>query len=67
MFFHPHLMDSFFGNGHALQDSMRLVSALAVECELQDSRRREIEQSEVNRQEATQRESGTTAPLKRNR
>ena len=34
-------MDSFFGNGHALQDSMRLVSAFAVERELQESRRKE--------------------------
>ena len=41
MFFHPHLMDSFFGNGHALQDSMQLLSAFAVEQELQESWRKE--------------------------
>jgi hypothetical protein len=40
MFFHPHLMDSFFGNGHTLMDSMRLIAALAVEEELQESRRK---------------------------
>ena len=49
MFFHPHLMDSFFGNEHALQDSMRLVSAFAVEQELQESWRKEqLEKSRDN-------------------
>ena len=41
MFCHPHLMDSFFGNVHVLQDSMQLLSAFAVEQELQESRRKE--------------------------
>jgi hypothetical protein len=49
MFCHPHLMDSFFGNEHALQDSMRLVSAFAVEQELQESWRKEqLEKSSDN-------------------
>jgi hypothetical protein len=48
MFFHPHLMDSFFGNGHALQDSMQLLSAFAVEQELQESRRERAEKSGDN-------------------
>ncbi|GEM_PF-6326548 len=42
-------------------------SALAVQAELEASRRREIKQSEDNRNETTPTESGTTAPLKRNR
>jgi hypothetical protein len=50
---HCHLFDSFFGNGHALQDSMRLVSAFAIEAELQDSRRRELEQTEDERDRNT--------------
>jgi hypothetical protein len=42
-------MDSFFGNGHALQDSMQLLSAFAVEQELQDRRRKEqLEKSRDN-------------------
>jgi hypothetical protein len=42
-------MDSFFGNEHALQDSMRLVSAFAVEQELQESWRKEqLEKSSDN-------------------
>ena len=41
MFFHPHLMDSIFGNGYDLMDSMRLIAALAAEEELQESRRGE--------------------------
>jgi hypothetical protein len=49
MFCHPHLIDSFFGNGHALQDSMQLLSAFAVEQELQESWRKEqLEKSSDN-------------------
>jgi len=48
-----HFFDSFLGNGHALQDSMRLLSAFAVEAELQDSRRRELNQSEDERDRNT--------------
>ena len=48
MFCHPHLMDSFFGNVRVLQDSMRLLSAFAVEQELQESRREQIEKSGDN-------------------
>ena len=67
MFF-PHCHHiGLFGNNQGLLTGLLLGSALAVEHELQDSRRRQIEQSEDNRHNATQRESGTTAPLKRNR
>jgi hypothetical protein len=59
--------DLFFGNNQGLMDSIRLVSALAVENELQDSRRRELENSDDNRNETTQGVSGATAPLKCNR
>lgn len=49
MFFHPHFMDSFLGNNHMLQDSMQLLSAFAVEQELQESRREEqLEKSSEN-------------------
>jgi len=48
MFCHPHLMDSFFGNVRVLQDSMQLLSAFAVEQELQESRREQIEKSGDN-------------------
>ena len=57
-----------FGDNRTLLTSMQLMSALAVEQEkeLQESRRRELEKLDVNRNEKTQRESGTTAPVKRN-
>jgi hypothetical protein len=42
-------------------------SALAAQAELEASRRREIEQSEGNRHEATLKESGTAGTFKRNR
>ncbi|MGA3116948.1 MAG: hypothetical protein ABSF90_21215 [Syntrophobacteraceae bacterium] len=55
--FLPHCFHiGLFGNNQELMDSMRLVSALAVENELQESWRREIEQSDDNRNETTQRE-----------
>ncbi len=38
---HPHFFRLFFGNRNALADTMRLVSALAVEKELEDARARE--------------------------
>jgi hypothetical protein len=42
-------MDSFLGNTHMLQESMQLVSAYAVEQELQESRRKEqLEKSSDN-------------------
>jgi hypothetical protein len=41
MFFHPHLMDSIFGNRYDLMDSMRLIAALAMEEEFQEARRKE--------------------------
>jgi len=43
-----HLMDSFFGNGHALQDSMLLASAFIVERDLQESRREQAKKSGDN-------------------
>jgi hypothetical protein len=47
---------------------MRLVSALAVEAELQEARRKEeIEKSANNRDGKTQAESRKTAPSKCNR
>ncbi len=54
-------------DNRALLTGFLLGSAFAVERELQDSKRREIQQSEDNRHETTRRESGTTEPLKRNR
>jgi len=42
-------------------------SALAAQAELEASRRQALESSDANRHEATLKESGTTAPLKRNR
>ena len=35
-----HLFHSLFGNGYDLMDSMRLIAALAVEEDLQESRRK---------------------------
>ena len=63
MFMHIHHFACL--DNRALLTGLLLGSAYAVEAELQDRRRREIEQSEKNRHNATQRESGTTAPLKR--
>jgi len=42
-------------------------SALAVQAELEASRRRELEKSNDNRNETTPTESGTTGTFKRNR
>ena len=40
---------ALFPDHKSLQFSMQLVSAYAVECELEEARRRELEQSEVER------------------
>jgi hypothetical protein len=42
-------MDSFLGNAHVFQESMQLLSAFAVEQELQESwRKEELEKSSDN-------------------
>jgi hypothetical protein len=50
---HCHHIASFFRIDQGLADSMRLVSALAVENELQESWRREREKSEDERDRKT--------------
>ena len=67
--FIPHCFHiGLFGNNQGLMNSMRLVSALAVEAELQEVRRKEeIEKSGSNRDEKTPAESRKTALLTRNR
>jgi hypothetical protein len=57
-----------FGNHQGFVTSMQLASALAVEAELQETRRKEeIEKSAENRHESTRRDSKTTAALRDNR
>jgi hypothetical protein len=50
--FHPHFFNLFFGDPHSMADTMRLISALKVEEDLQRAWREERErelQSEVER------------------